>query len=170
MAAQETPMLTHSVVRLAVAEDAATIAAMSREYIEHGLPWSWLPQRVARAIANRDTNVAVIGEPGALTAFGIMSYRGNDAHLLLFAVHRRHRRQGVGSMLLQWLEDVARTAGCQRIRVEARWDNAAARSFYNEHGYHERTIRTAMYSGVLDGVLLEKWLRPQEDAATDAAG
>jgi ribosomal-protein-alanine N-acetyltransferase len=88
-----------------------------------------------------------------------MSYRADDAHLLLFAVHRHHRRQGVGSALLQWLEDVARTAGCQRIRLEARWDNVAARSFYNEHGYHERVIRRAMYSGVLDGVQLEKWLQ-----------
>jgi ribosomal protein S18 acetylase RimI-like enzyme len=165
MAAQESPMLTHSLVRLAIADDAPAIAAMSREYIEHGLPWSWRPARVARAILDRDTNVAVIGEPGALAAFGIMSYRDTDAHLLLFAVHRRHRRQGVGSTLLHWLEDVARTAGSERIRVEARWDNAAARSFYNEHGYHERTIRSAMYSGVLDGVLLEKWLRSAEASA-----
>ena len=152
-------MLTDAVVRLALPADAAAIAAMSREAIEHGLPWSWRPERVARAIRDRDTNVAVIGEPGALAAFGIMSYRADDAHLLLFAVHRHHRRQGVGSALLQWLEDVARTAGCQRIRLEARWDNVAARSFYNEHGYHERVIRPAMYSGVLDGVQLEKWLQ-----------
>jgi ribosomal-protein-alanine N-acetyltransferase len=152
-------MLTDAVVRLALPADAAAIAAMSREAIEHGLPWSWRPERVARAIRDRDTNVAVIGEPGALAAFGIMSYRADDAHLLLFAVHRHRRRQGVGSALLQWLEDVARTAGCRRIRLEARWDNVAARSFYNEHGYHERVIRPAMYSGVLDGVQLEKWLQ-----------
>jgi ribosomal-protein-alanine N-acetyltransferase len=163
-------MLTHSVIRLATPADAPAIAAMSRESIEHGLPWSWRPERVARAIANRDTNVAVIGEPAALAAFGIMSYRGEDAHLLLFAVHRRHRRQRLGSALLAWLEDVARTAGCVRIRVEARWDNAAARSFYNEHGYHERSIRTAMYSGVLDGVLLEKWLRAEGAPVIDAPG
>jgi ribosomal-protein-alanine N-acetyltransferase len=163
-------MLTHSLIRLATPADAPAIAALSREAIEHGLPWSWRPERVARAIANRDTNVAVIGEPGTLAAFGIMSYRGEDAHLLLFAVHRRHRRQGVGSALLQWLENVARTAGCFRIRLEARWDNAGARSFYNEHGYHERTIRPAMYSGVLDGVLLEKWLRIEGPPSTDVPG
>ena len=155
-------MLTDTVVRLAVPADAAEIAAMSRESIEQGLPWSWRPERVLRAIRDREVNVAVIGEPGALAAFGIMSYRANDAHLLLFAVRRHRRRQGVGSALLHWLEDVARTAGCQRIRLEARWDNAPARSFYNEHGYHERFIRAAMYSGLLDGVLLEKWLRPAD--------
>lgn len=151
-------MLADTVVRLAVPADAEAIAAMSREYIEHGLPWSWLPARVARAIRNPDTNVAVVGAPGALAAFGIMSYREDDAHLLLFAVHHGHRREGLGSGLLAWLEDVARAGGARRIRVEARWDNAAARNFYSEHGYHERALRKAMYSGRLDGVRLEKWL------------
>jgi ribosomal-protein-alanine N-acetyltransferase len=35
----------------------------------------------------------------------------------------------------------------------------AARSFYNEHGYHERDVAPRMYSARLDGVRLEKWLR-----------
>lgn len=151
-------MLADPLVRLATPADAEAIAAMSREYIEHGLPWSWLPARVERAIRNPDTNVAVVGDPRALRAFGIMSYREPDAHLLLFAVHHRHRRQGLGSAMLVWLEDVARIGGARRIRVEARWDNVPARNFYSEHGYHERSIRKRMYSGALDGVLLEKWL------------
>ena len=41
-------------------------------------------------------------------------------------------------------------------------DNEAARSFYNEHGYHERDVAPRMYSGRLDGVRLEKWLRVAE--------
>lgn len=160
-------MLADTLVRLAVPADAGTIAAMSREYIEHGLPWSWLPARVERAIRNPDTNVAVVDAPGpvgALAAFGIMSYRESDAHLLLFAVHHRRRREGLGSALLGWLEEVARTGGARRIRVEARWDNVAARNFYSEHGYHERALRKAMYSGTLDGVLLEKWLVADSEA------
>jgi hypothetical protein len=35
----------------------------------------------------------------------------------------------------------ARTADCERISLEARWDNAAARCFHNEHGYHEPLVR-----------------------------
>ena len=93
-------------------------------------------------------------------AFGIMYYADDDAHLLLFAVRASRQRQGVGSALLRWLEEAARAAGAQRIRVEARMDNAAARSFYNEHGYHERDRAPRMYSGRVEGVRLEKWLGP----------
>ena len=150
-------MIENIAVRLATLDDAAGIALMSRDYIEHGLPWSWTEGRVAHAIHDVDTNVAVVGERGAISAFGIMSYRA-DAHLLLFAVRRESQRKGVGSALLRWLEEVARCAGMQRIRVECRRSNDAARNFYSEHGYHECAISPRMYRGREDGILLEKLL------------
>jgi ribosomal-protein-alanine N-acetyltransferase len=152
-------MIADLAVRLATLADAADIAAMSRDYIEHDLPWSWTPDRVARAIKDPNTNAVVVGEQGAIVAFGIMSYADDDAHLLLFAVRPSSQRNGIGSAILLWLESVARAAGAKRIRVEARKGNAAARCFYNEHGYHERVLKKAMYGGVVDGVRMEKWLR-----------
>jgi [ribosomal protein S18]-alanine N-acetyltransferase len=149
-------------IRFATPDDAAAIAALSRDEIEHGLPWTWREPRVRDAIADPETNVIVVGRPGAVVAFGVMYYADDDVHLLLFAVHRSQQRQGVGSALLQWLEEAARAAGASRIRVEARMDNEAARSFYNERGYHEGAIVRGMYSGRLDGVRLEKLLRERE--------
>ncbi|MCW5632942.1 MAG: GNAT family N-acetyltransferase [Rubrivivax sp.] len=146
-------------VHLAVAADASDIAAMSRELIEHGLPWTWRPQRVARAIAAVDTNVVVVREEGVLSAFGIMEYLDDDAYLVLFAVRRSRQRLGIGSAVLRWLEAAAVAAGACRIRVDARRDNVAARSFYNEHGYHEVRITARRYSGQVDQIRLEKWLR-----------
>ncbi len=151
-------------IRLASQSDTADIAAMSRRLIEHGLPWSWRPTRVARAIASSNTNVAVLREQDELVGFGIMEYWDEDAHLVLFAVRPERQRQGIGSSLLAWLEASAVAAGSQRIRVEARHDNIAGRNFYNEHGYHEVQIKSRMYSGALDGVHLEKWLRTRGDA------
>jgi ribosomal-protein-alanine N-acetyltransferase len=167
-----TAVIANAAVRFATLADAAGIAAMSRELIEHGLPWRWRRERVASAIRDADTNVVVVGEPGAIIAFGLMAHADDDAHLLLFAVSRAHQRRGIGSALLLWLEAVARSAGARRIRVEARRDNEAARCFYNEHGYHERALRRAMYSARMDGVLLEKWLRQagSAEAGPPAAG
>jgi ribosomal-protein-alanine N-acetyltransferase len=155
-------MIADVSIRLATRADADAIAALSRELIEHGLPWRWRRDRVLHAIEDAQTNVVVVPDGDSLVGFGIMSYLDDDAHLLLFAVHRARQRRGIGSAVLRWLEAVARAAGASRIRVEARKDNVAARSFYSEHGYHERTFRTAMYSNIADGVLLEKWLRRDE--------
>jgi ribosomal-protein-alanine N-acetyltransferase len=152
-------MLAELPVQLATAADAPQIARLSRDEIEYGLPWRWTPARVARCVRDPATNVAVVREDGRVIGFGIMSYREDDAHLLLLAVHPQRRRKGIATALLLWLEDVARAAGAARVRVEARRQNEAARCFYNEHGYHERAIEPARYSETVDGVALEKWLR-----------
>jgi ribosomal-protein-alanine N-acetyltransferase len=152
-------VITNVAVRLATLADAAAIAAMSRDCIEQGLPWTWTADRVENAIRDPETNVVVAGETGSIIGFGIMFYASEDAHLLLFAVRRAQRRRGVGSAILRWLEDVARTACAKRIRVECTRENAAARNFYCEHGYHELDIAKKMYRGLKDGIHLEKWFR-----------
>lgn len=146
-------------IHLATLADADAIAAMSRELIEQGLPWSWRPDRVRASILHPDTNVAVLRVDGALEAFGIMEYLETDAYLVLFAVRGDRQRQGLGSALLRWLEASAIAAGAERIRVDARRDNLAARGFYNEQGYHEVGIRPGRYAPGIDGIRLEKWLR-----------
>jgi [ribosomal protein S18]-alanine N-acetyltransferase len=145
-------------VRLARPADAVAIATMSRDLIERGLPWRWTAPRIRASLRDRDTNVAVAMDEGVLLGFGIMQYADEEAHLLLFAVAERHRRQGVGTALLDWLEAVAREAGIRRIQLECRRENEAARNFYGSLAYHERHIVRRMYSGVEDGIKLEKWL------------
>jgi ribosomal protein S18 acetylase RimI-like enzyme len=150
------------VVRLATRADAAAIAGLSRDEIERGLPWSWTENRVLAAIRNPDTNVVVVGETEAIRAFGIMAYRDETAHLILFGVSPAHRRQGLGTHVLHWLERVAVDAGIRRITVECRRDNAVARNFYAEQGYHEFEISRGYYGhGVgqtIDAIRLEKQL------------
>ncbi|MBI5275712.1 MAG: GNAT family N-acetyltransferase [Burkholderiales bacterium] len=145
-------------IRLATLSDAADIARMSRETIEFGLPWTWRPERIARAIRRTDTNVVVVRDAGLLLGFGVMSYLEDDAHLLLFAVDPARRREGIGTAILGWLEDVARAAGAKRIRLETRRESVDARCFYSEMGYHELVIKRGMYEQGVDGVRLEKWL------------
>lgn len=148
-------------IRLAHPGDAHAIGAMSRELIEQGLPWTWRPARVLKAITSPETNVAVVRELDELLAFGVMEYLESDAYLVLLAVGRAHQRRGMGSAVLRWLEASAAAAGAQRIRLHARRDNLAGRAFYNEHGYHEVTIQPGRYAAALDGIRLEKWLRPR---------
>jgi ribosomal-protein-alanine N-acetyltransferase len=145
-------------VRLATPADAADIAAMSRDEIEQGLVWSWTEERVRHAIDSAHVNVALIRDDQALIAFGIMAYRDEKASLLLFSVRPSHRRQGIGRTLLDWLEKVAREAGLRRVLLECRRDNAAARNFYAENGYHELAIAKGYYQGREDAIRLEKWL------------
>lgn len=142
-------------IRLAVPADASPIAAMSRDYVEDGLPWGWTPVRVTHSIRNRATNVAVAECGKELAGFGIMKYLDDDAHLLLFAVKPEYRRRGVGSGLLDWLESTATTAGIELIFLETRTTNGAAREFYAARGYHELATLPRYY-GREDAVRIGK--------------
>lgn len=146
-------------IRLASAADALAIADMSRQYIEHGLGWSWTPTRIAAAIQDESTNVAVIHQPYGVLGFGIMHYGDRTAHLALLAVHPAQRQRGIGTRLVAWLEKSADTAGIERIRVEARADNPAAIAFYPKHGYTQIDRLAKYYRGVIDAMRFEKTLR-----------
>jgi [ribosomal protein S18]-alanine N-acetyltransferase len=146
-------------IRLATPADAPVIAGMSRQYIEHGLGWSWTPTRITAAIHDQSTNVAIIGQSEGVAGFGIMHYGEHTAHLALLAVHPQQRQRGIAASLLAWLETCADTAGIERIRVEARSDNPAAMAFYQKHGYTQVERLAKYYRGVLDAVRFEKTIR-----------
>jgi ribosomal-protein-alanine N-acetyltransferase len=154
------PLITDFDIRLAVAADARHIAEMSRDSIEVGLGWRWTPERILATLRDRDTNVAVAYEGRQLTGFGIMTYRSDEAHLLLLAVHPGRRRRGLGAALLRWLEDSARVAGIGVVHLEARACNRHARAFYRALGYREIRMLLRRYGGVEDGVHIAKdlWL------------
>jgi ribosomal-protein-alanine N-acetyltransferase len=112
---------------LAHADEAPSIARMSRTLVEHGLKWSWTEPRVEQCLRNREC-------------------------LALLAVQPGYQRQGVGRQLLEWLEASARTAGIFSIRLELRANNDAARSFYERLGYREAGRKHAYYDGREDAL------------------
>lgn len=155
-------MICRFPVSLATTADAGEIALMSRIDIEYGLTWGWTPQRVARAMSDRSTNVAVVRQDAHLLGFGIMRYDDVLAHLLLLDVRAPRRRTGIGGSLLAWLEEVAEVAGIAAVRVEARAHNAAALAFYRKHGYRALERVPALYDGVVAGIRLQKRLQRHE--------
>jgi [ribosomal protein S18]-alanine N-acetyltransferase len=139
-------------IRLAEARDAQAIALMSRDFIEAGLGWKYDAARVLRAIRDRETLAVVAcesgkGAAGAITAFAIMEFGDERAHLVLLAVRPSHRRLGIGQRLLDWMLDSARTAGMASIHLELRSTNDAARRFYRATGFYETVLVPGYYRG-----------------------
>jgi ribosomal-protein-alanine N-acetyltransferase len=146
-------------ISLAVAADATGIALLSRDAIEHGLPWSWTARRVARSIRDRATNVVVARRGHGLLGFAIMKYEEEEAHLLLLAVQAAQRRKGGGTALLGWLEATVGVAGIGIVRLETRSKNEDGRAFYRRHGYAEVGLHEGYYQGIEDAMRMEKNLR-----------
>ena len=152
--------MTAPVIRLATPADAYEIAVMSRYLIEIGLRgWSWHPERVARAIRARDTNVLVAEVADHLVGFAIMEFGDTKAHLSLFAVKPAHQRCGIGRRMMEWLEDSALTAGIATIHLELRTNNFAGRSFYHVLGFKETAYVPGYYRGVETALRMSRDIR-----------
>jgi ribosomal protein S18 acetylase RimI-like enzyme len=132
---------------LARSGDAREIAEMSRDLVEQGLSWSWTPARVQHFISGSDSSVIVARRDRRIAAFAIMHFGDDVAHLNLLAVAPRHRRQGLGSQLIQWLTATAIEAGVFRINLELRTQNETARSFYGRLGFDELGVVQGYYQG-----------------------
>jgi ribosomal-protein-alanine N-acetyltransferase len=141
-------------VRLGLAhlDDAAAIASMSQQLIEHGLAWSWNENRIERCLRNRDCVVLAARDRRRLVGFAIMEFYAIHAHLNLFAVQPGHQRQGVGRQLLEWLEASARTAGIFTVHLEVRANNVGAQAFYEKLGFRAAGRKGAYYDGREDAV------------------
>lgn len=141
---------------LAAPADAAPIAAMSRELIEDGLPWTWTPERVARSLRQRETLVLTARESGPLAGFAIMQFGEERAHLALLAVRRDYQRQGIGRRMLEWLIETALTAGIASIHLELRETNLGARRFYLQQGFAETERIPGYYRGMETAVRMRR--------------
>jgi ribosomal-protein-alanine N-acetyltransferase len=150
-------------LRLARPADAAAIAEMSRDLIEHGLGWTWTRARVERSIAAASTVVLVAEErqpaAGRLAGFAIMYFGDDQGHLSLLAVRPDRQRAGIGRHLVGWLEESALVAGIGTIRLELRASNRAARRFYERLGFAEIARVAAYYGGVEDAVRMAREIR-----------
>lgn len=148
-----------TVIEFASLADAQVIAELSRKYIEYDLDWGYTPEKITRLIRHEAKNVVVARENRQLVGFGIMTYREEQANLDLLAVKLRYRYQGIGRQIVQWLEQVALTAGIATVYVQVRQLNSGAIKFYEKLGYQVIGEQHGYYSGRENAVIMSKGLR-----------
>lgn len=145
--------------------DALPLALLSRDLIEHGLPWSWRPEHIVAQIREPESVVLLARSGPEITGFGIMAYRRAHAHLNLLAVAPRWRRSGIGRRVVAWLEETALVAGLEWIDLEVRAANREARAFYERLGYHALEYVPGYYRGQESAIRMRRRLRPSEGTA-----
>jgi ribosomal protein S18 acetylase RimI-like enzyme len=158
--------------RLAKKSELASIAILSRDFIERGLAWSWTPERLKKSYLCRNTNILVACAPAMeqgprnskrliqpeikqkVVGFGIMQYGNTEANLNLLAVLPEYRRMGIGKFMVQWLEKSALTAGVDVVYLQCRAVNVTAQQFYLKLGYRKLRNLPKYYSVKESAVLM----------------
>lgn len=70
----------------------------------------------------------------------------DEAHITNIAVRVRHRRQGIGELLLISIIDLASELKARIITLEVRASNTDAQSLYHKYGFTQAGLRHGYYS------------------------
>ena len=95
---------------------------------------------------------------GAIAGYCVVAIAANEAHLLNLSIAAGRQRRGLGSMLLEFVRRLAAEQAVERIFLEVRVSNTAARALYARAGYREIGTRRDYYpaaTGQEDALVLE---------------
>ncbi len=85
-----------------------------------------------------------------------------DAHITTVAVHPLYRRRKIGKFLMQHLLKVALKYGAERVTLEVRVSNKAARNLYETLGFCTIGRRKSYYTDTMeDAIIMHKEISVQ---------
>ena len=158
---------THITLHFAERDEAATLAAMSRDLIETGLGWQYQAKRIRELFADPNA-VTLVARSGATVAgFAVMTFGDEHAHLVLLAVRPVYQRHGIARRLIKWLIESAATAGIVSIHVELRASNQAAYRLYRSLEFAETLRLPGYYRGRETAIRMLRLLRTRAVVARE---
>jgi ribosomal protein S18 acetylase RimI-like enzyme len=128
-----------------------------------GISYSKTTLHYFLTIASADCVVAL--DSAKIAGFILSEENPPLGHIMTLDVGEAHRRQGVGSALLQKLESNLALRGVHTILLETAIDNEAAVAFWQRHGYRIEAVLKRYYLSRLDAYEMRKRLpEPKKDA------
>jgi len=130
-------------VRLANFRDVAVIEELARRGAGAAV---WTPEQYAQIIAN-SSYVLLVGEDdaGGVLGFVVGQFILDELEIQNIAVEAGSTRGGLGSRLLEDLENIATARKAGRLVLEVRESNTVARKFYEKQGFREVGLRKKYY-------------------------
>lgn len=107
-------------------------------------PFPWTEGNFADSLRS-GYSAWVCREQGAVLGYAVMLLAVDEAQLLNIGIDCAWQRRGCGSMLMEYLFDVARQAGAVRMFLEVRPSNAPAQALYGRYGFGRIGLRRGYY-------------------------
>ena len=140
--------------------DIETVAAIERTVYTH--PWTPGNFRDSLQAGYSCWGMECAGQ---IVGYGVLMIGVDEAHLLNLSVAQSWQRRGLGRLLLDHFIALARSCEMQRMLLEVRPSNVAARALYRQTGFRELAVRDGYYpakAGREDAILMVLELGDQE--------
>ncbi|MDY2658249.1 MAG: tRNA (adenosine(37)-N6)-threonylcarbamoyltransferase complex dimerization subunit type 1 TsaB [[Ruminococcus] gnavus] len=143
------------IVRELKMEDSAAVAEMEQQIFSD----SWSEKSVMGTVQQKQSVCFAAEKAGHLLGYLLAYHAADEAEIARIAVQKEARRQGAAGKLMQALEHYCEEHKIEKLLLDVRESNEAARSFYTENGFVEDGIRQGFYVNPSeDAVLMSRQL------------
>ena len=143
------------IVRELKVEDSAAVAEMEQQIFSD--PWS--EKSVMETVQQKQSVCFAAEKAGHLLGYLLAYHAADEAEIARVAVQKEARRQGAAGKLMQALEHYCEEHKMEKLLLDVRESNEAARSFYTKNGFVEDGIRQGFYTNPSeDAVLMSRQL------------
>lgn len=143
------------IVRELKVEDSAAVAEMEQQIFSD--PWS--EKSVMETVQQKQSVCFAAEKAGHILGYLLVYHAADEAEIARIAVQKEARRQGAAGKLMQALEHYCEEHKMEKLLLDVRESNEAARSFYTKNGFVEDGIRQGFYTTPSeDAVLMSRQL------------
>ena len=143
------------IVRELKVEDSAAVAEMEQQIFSD--PWS--EKSVMETVQQKQSVCFAAEKAGHILGYLLVYHAADEAEIARIAVQKEARRQGAAGKLMQALEHYCEEHKMEKLLLDVRKSNEAARSFYTKNGFVEDGIRQGFYTNPSeDAVLMSRQL------------
>lgn len=146
---------TSCLIRKMTAQDLDGVMRVELE----SFPLPWSRESYLGELSNSFASYLVCDLEGEIIGFGGIWVVFDEAHITNVAIASARRQRGLGTMLMERLEAIAREKRAQRILLEVRTSNYSAQRMYNNLGYIPTGLRKEYYTdNQEDAIIMTKFL------------
>lgn len=143
------------IVRELKVEDSAAVAEMEQQIFSD----SWSEKSVLETVQQKQSVCFAAEKAGHLLGYLLAYHAADEVEIARIAVQKEARRQGAAGKLMQALEHYCEEHKMEKLLLDVRESNEAARSFYTKNGFVEDGIRQGFYVNPSeDAVLMSRQL------------
>jgi ribosomal-protein-alanine N-acetyltransferase len=135
-------------------EDFETLYEIDQSCYPPSIAYSRPELRAYLNLPGADCLVAIIRRKPV--GFCISAHKDTRGHIITIDVLESHRRDGIGSRLLNAVEIRLEKSGVHEIHLETATENDSAIAFWQKHGYRTRGIWKDYYPGGRDAYAMIK--------------
>ncbi len=140
------------IIRKANLDDVEAIVSLDQEVLQT----NWHEKLYAESIVLKDTQSLVLDHEGRLIGFLIYRNIGGDFEIIQLALNKVYQRQGLASMMIDFMIQDAQSSHIEFIYLEVEMDNLPALNLYKKYGFEAIHQRKNYYGQGQDAIVMRK--------------